>query len=107
MILRDLENFREEAYPLETENIDYILGDSPVYAQLKSVRLSPDTREYERWEKLVRAYAKPRGGLVPEEIFRVLRLAAEFMVRAARENDRETFGCCAASSPTIRTARST
>ena len=96
VILRDLENFREEAYPLETENIDYILGDSPVYAQLKSVRLSPDTREYERWEKLVRAYAKPRGGLVPEEIFRVLRLAAEFMVRAARENDRETFGCCAA-----------
>ena len=94
-ILRDLEDFREEAYPVETENIDFILGDSPVYAQLKSVRVQPGTKEHDRWERLVREYAKPRGGLIPEEIFRVLRLAAEFMARAVQENDPDTFAYCA------------
>lgn len=95
VILRDIEGFREEDYPIETENVDYIVNDSPVYAQLKCMKVSLGTKEYERWERLVREYAKPRGSDIPEEILQVLRLAVEFMSRAALEGDPETFGYCA------------
>ena len=96
VILRDMENFREEDYPSETENVDYILGDSPVYMQLKSIRIPAGTRDYDRWERLVREYAKPRGGTIPKEIFQVLRFAAEYMGRAVQEGDPETVSYTAA-----------